>query len=106
MSGTPPAPVLSPSKIQRSVTVLSQYPYPWNEIASGCLVAPCINVSTYSLPVLPDPNWPPAVAGPTNFSAGSTANIAGTTAFHIVKNSLGVSAWPDAGSHGVSFDKS
>ncbi len=65
-----------------------------------------MSVSTYSLPDWPEPNWPPAVAGPTNLSVGSTASIAGTTAFHMVRNSSGVSATPVSGTHGVSFDRS
>src|SRR6476661_10864693 len=75
-------------------------------MTSGRWTAPVISVSTYWLPEFPEPNWPPAVAGPTNFSVGSTASMAGTTAFHIVRYSDGVSAWPLSGTHGVSLARS
>src|SRR5947208_16974343 len=76
-------------------------------MADGLTCAPAISVVMYSFPTLErEPNWPPAVAGPTNLRVGSTASIFGVTAFHIVRYWEGVSAWPLAGAHGVSLVRS
>jgi hypothetical protein len=55
---------------------------------------------------VPEPNWPPAVAGPTKRSPGSTASIFAVTAFHIVTYCVGVNATPEGGAHGVSLFRS